>query len=179
MPSKKNVDVARPGKTAPDTSARPVIVTHKPMVEDPMVKKDETKDEPKSDTSSKKVIQPLVVETDKPAEEPKPPEPANDPEKEQAKEAAVVDAVAGQADLSGKKKDGEPTDEELKKQEELDKLIESKKYFVSIGQVAKRRNKRASLAVLALLVVLTSVYLAIDVGLIDVGLELPLEVIKD
>lgn len=36
--SKKTMDVAAPGKQAPDVSARPVIIGHKPMVKDPMVK---------------------------------------------------------------------------------------------------------------------------------------------
>jgi len=32
-------DVAKPGKSKPNTGSRPIIVTHKPMMEDPMVKK--------------------------------------------------------------------------------------------------------------------------------------------
>lgn len=32
------MDVARPGKTEPDASSRPIIVTRKPVVQDPMVK---------------------------------------------------------------------------------------------------------------------------------------------
>lgn len=35
---KKTMDVSKPGKSVPDISSRPVIVTHRPMVEDPMVK---------------------------------------------------------------------------------------------------------------------------------------------
>lgn len=38
--SKKQVfDVAKPGKTPAEASSRPIIVTHKPLVEDPMVSK--------------------------------------------------------------------------------------------------------------------------------------------
>ena len=33
----KVMDVNKPGKAAPDASARPIIVTHKPMAQDPMV----------------------------------------------------------------------------------------------------------------------------------------------
>ena len=33
----KVMDVAKPGKTAPDASARPLIITHQPMVKDPMM----------------------------------------------------------------------------------------------------------------------------------------------
>lgn len=37
---KKSMDVSKPGKVAADTSARPVIVTNRPMVQDPMMKQD-------------------------------------------------------------------------------------------------------------------------------------------
>ena len=34
----KTMDISKPGKTTPDTSSRPVLITHRPMVQDPMVK---------------------------------------------------------------------------------------------------------------------------------------------
>lgn len=39
-------DVAKPGKAAPNTGSRPIIVTHKPMVQDPMVKDKDDKTDP-------------------------------------------------------------------------------------------------------------------------------------
>lgn len=36
---KKFIDVSAPGKSAPDSTSRPVIVSHRPMIEDPMVAK--------------------------------------------------------------------------------------------------------------------------------------------
>jgi len=41
---KRVFDVEKPGKSAPDTTSRPVIVGHGPMMEDPMVHKQETVD---------------------------------------------------------------------------------------------------------------------------------------
>jgi hypothetical protein len=38
---KKVFDVAKPGKSAPDTTTRPIIVGHKPMIQDPMVNNSE------------------------------------------------------------------------------------------------------------------------------------------
>jgi hypothetical protein len=92
-------------------------------------------------------------------------------------EAAVVDAVAEQA-TANKTQQGELSPEEQKKQEEVTKLIENKKYFVPIGQVAKRRNKRASLAILVLLVLLVGFYLAVDAGIIMTTISLPVDLIK-
>lgn len=70
---KKAMDVAKPGKSTPDTSARPVLITHRPMVQDPMVKddkkpEDEAADKPvevKKDLGGHgdKVIQPISDET--------------------------------------------------------------------------------------------------------------------
>ncbi len=65
----KAMDVSKPGKVAADASARPVIVSHRPMIQDPMVKPEEisefetttkTGNEPKSaPTSGEKVVKPL------------------------------------------------------------------------------------------------------------------------
>ena len=38
------MDVSKPGKTAPSASSRPVIVGHKPILKDPMVQRDKSKD---------------------------------------------------------------------------------------------------------------------------------------
>lgn len=88
---KQVMDVARPGKTPASASSRPVIVGHKPQVQDPMVTTEETKDETSetpettpeatSPAMSKKVIIPLS-EADKKADEPAEDEPTEDASEE-------------------------------------------------------------------------------------------------
>lgn len=36
--SKKTMDITKPGESAPSTTSRPVIITHRPIVKDPMMK---------------------------------------------------------------------------------------------------------------------------------------------
>lgn len=81
--TKKAMDVAKPGKVPADASSKPIIVTHRPIVQDPMVKSDteisdllpvkESQEVKSSPTSGEKVIAPPdhTAETDtekKPAE---------------------------------------------------------------------------------------------------------------
>lgn len=180
------MDVAKPGKSAPSVSGRPVIVTHRPIIDDPMVKKDAKTEPGTTDATSRKVLQPLTAETDKPAEKPKnnqsdtteKPQPDIPKSTAKTEETAVVGAVAEQA-THDKKKDDEPDEEALKKQEHIDKLIESKKYFVPVGQVARRRNKRAGIAVLVVLLLLAGGYIAIDAGVIASDMELPVDLISN
>lgn len=182
--TKKTMDVSKPGNSAPDTSARPVIVTHKPTVQDPMVKTEQpAEEEPKAAEETtqvhNKVIQPLTEQPSKDAkDEEKPKAEKSSAEKEADKEAAVVDAVAEQADLGPKNKNAGPSEEEKKKQEALAKMITDKKYFVPIGQVAHRRNQRTLVVALILLIALAGAYLAIDAELLNLNIDLPFELIK-
>lgn len=182
MATKKTIDSTK-AKAEPSTTSRPIIVSHGPQVQDPMMKPEEVSEEAVAPTPSaaKKVIQPLES-TEKPEDtstpEEKPTEESSDAAKEEAKEAAVVDAVAEQADLDKKKAAG-PTEEDLKKQEEIEKLITSKKYAVPIGQVAKRRNKRASVVVLVLILLLAGAYLVVDANIVETEIQLPFELIKN
>lgn len=189
----KAIDVAKPGKTAPDTTARPVIITHRPMVQDPMVKSEEKADEPtdtKADSSKTKVatgshgdkvIQPVSMSPDAETAEPedKADEETPSPDAEASSEAAVVDAVVQQTEATGKK-NGELTEEDKAKEEHLQKLIADKTYFVSVGQVARRRNRRASVVVILLIVVLAAGgYLALDAGVIHSTIKLPVDLIHN
>lgn len=178
---KKTMDVAKPGKSAPDESARPVIITHKPQVQDTTVKTPES-EAPKTVVTHNKVIKPLSEQSaqETPSNTPsaqQDKEPAADTA-EAAEEAAVVDAVASQADLGGKNAKTAQEAADQKQQEAIDKLITEKKYFVPVGQVAHRRNQRAGILALVLLLALIGAYVAVDAGLIDLGIELPIDLIK-
>jgi hypothetical protein len=180
---KKAMDVAKPGKSTPDTTARPVIVTHKPMVQDPMVKTEETptdvpnKEDANLSTHTAKTIKPLnEKETPEPAED-KPAEASEEKPEQAGSDAAVVDAVVDQAAVD-KKKQNEADDAAKAKQAALAKLIEEKKYFVKVGQVARRRNNRIAVVFVLLVVVLIGGYLAIDAGIIKTSINLPVHVLK-
>ncbi len=83
--SKKTMDVSAPGKQTPDTSARPIIVGHKPMIKDPMVKPEDTQE---------------VVATEEPAVEPiihmtKTIEPPKEIEVSEQAQPSTSDGVSG------------------------------------------------------------------------------------
>ncbi len=206
----KEMDVVKPGKSAPDSTARPVIVGHKPILQqDPMVNGDSASGLEKEDKTAEekvvvhaaKVIEPLKEEAkpeivtaepaepkpaDTPAPEAEPDEPAAEPEKDEkpaveepaSDDSAVVDAVAEQAG-SKKKKDDELSEEEKKKQEAIQKLIEEKKYFVPINVASRKRNNRISVVILILLLLLVAGYVVLDMGLVDLGISLPIDLIKN
>lgn len=210
--SKQVMDVSKPGKSAADATSRPVIVGHRPMVQDPMVNTAEEsnpeieKEEPAPTVTptGKKVIAP-ISEPEKPAEE-KPEEekieqaPENpvepveadvsaEPETKETEDTkastetessdnAVVDAVADQVGAN-KKKEEQLSEEEKKKQEALDKLVAEKKYFVPIGKAHHKSRKSAPLVLLVLLLLVAGGLAAVDAGVLDIGVDLPFDIIKN
>ncbi len=194
---KKTMDVSRPGKAAPDSSSRPVIVTHRPMVQDPMVKdKDESK-EPEDETKKtmsygNKVIAPLSEESntedsktavdetktevketeDKPEETTKEEKPATSPEdietKPSSDQTGEEEAVVdATAEQVKTNKKPELSAEEKKRQEAIQKLVNEKKYVLPIGQFTKRRNNRRAVLILVLVAVVA--FMAADL-LIDANI---------
>ncbi len=176
-------DISKPNNTAPSATSRPVITTHNPILKDPMMKdssEPNRTDDPKPLTVSReKVIAPITEQTvTSEAEDAKSTTASEDEAAEATKkesEAAVVDAVAEQA---GKKKKNESTKEDMARKAELEKMIEDKKYFVPIGQVNRRRNKRWFWATFILLLLsAVAVYAAVDANILDLGIKLPYELI--
>lgn len=280
--TKKVMDVARPGKSAPSASSRPVIVGHKPTVKDPMVSEDKKMPDNEPDEhkievkrNGPKVIEPLSSaeelsagqeasaeesdaateqgdtpimpepETEAPApetsedksaeessadesdpagqpeEEPSAEEPAAEteaaepeadsepaepeaeepapeadaaPDKSQEpgkgekdqkssndKSSSVVDAVVGQAAKSKEEKEKEDKkNEELqKRQAEIDKLVEEKKYFVHTSTTTKKERKTRWLVLLVSVLLLAGAYLALDAQLVKNDCWLPYEFFKE
>lgn len=186
-------DVTKPGKTPPDTTARPVIVGHKPLLkQDPMVNDTNTEEiqekankEQFDANHTAKVVEPPEGVVTGEETKPKPTEPNEESkqaesvvdEKPQSDEAAVVDAVAEQA--GSKKKEAEISEEEKKKQEEINQLIEEKKYFVPIKVASRKRNTRSAVIAVILLLIVAGLYLAADAGAIKLPFSLPFNFIKD
>jgi hypothetical protein len=201
MPANANdkqvFDVAKPGKTAASATSRPVIVNHGSLLKDPMMSGEKSTESPKpaettvAPSESRKVITPPSEETpnaeaqDTSSADKKS---AADQAKTEAKTlaentqqankdqaAAIVDAVVDQA---ATKKKGEPTKEEVARLAELEKLVESKTYFVPIKTASQKRHAHW-LVISIFLLVVAGAYLAVDAELVDIGIDLPVDLVKN
>lgn len=200
-------DVAKPGDTPADATSRPLIVSSGAMMKDPMVTDDSKAktDEPSSlQTSPKKVVEPLAEADSDPVDaEVKPdnadatkedtpkPEKADEKAKsdakaeaksteptdsEQADDTAVVDAVVDQ--VADNKQVSEEDKAAEERQKVVDQLTEQKKYFVPLAAAQHRRNNKIAVIVICALVpLIVGVILAIDAGVIDLGFDLPFDII--
>lgn len=200
---KKNVfDVAKPGSTAPSSTSKPVIISHKPIIKDSTVlaeKKasDNTEGEATKTSIEKvttaKVIQPLTPQEsdeeeaksestnkteDTPEDEEKVSKEMPDDSGElddKLREEAIVDAVVSQSDSKIVKK--KEADEQLLRTEKIDKLIASKQYYVKIKQTRSKRNKKKLLLILFIVFLgMIAFGLAADAEIID--FNVPFDFIK-
>lgn len=210
-PNKQVMDVSHPGKTAPPLTSKPVIVTNRTILKDPMVVDTSEEDDKKAEDAPKTpaakapvasdiesvepkekevaakpehVVQPIaepVVEDkpadDKPIEEPKKAEPTPEPAKptepapsnqesdDDSDNGAVITDAQIEAEAAA----------EVARDAQVQKLIDSKKYYVPVNAVEKRRTKRviALGIVLSIVLALAWVDIALDAGLIDLGSVTP------
>ncbi|MCA9326667.1 hypothetical protein KC976_03645 [Candidatus Saccharibacteria bacterium] len=193
MPSKKVIDVK---KDAPaEATAKPVIVTNRPIMADPMVKpasstpemEPETKPkEAQAPSASKIVIQPIVHD-----EEPTPEDPVTEEQTAEApsKEVQETEAPATveeqeeaedtqlPADATDKPtEDPDPEDPaEIERQAKLQALVDSQKYFLPITTAEQRKSRRTVIlgSILAVLLLLAWADIAVDAGLINLPVNLP------
>lgn len=208
----KVFDVARPGASMPSSSARPVIVSSKPLANDPMVTSIDVSDgnEPTAMTAraKKTVIQPLSSsvqpETDAGAST-KTEDTSVSTVSDDAVRATTVSSDESQVSKTVKtdevdraRADKDADTEEInelasqaaqkseaaKEQEiaaqraaEVEKMIASRKYFVPINAVKKRRTMRVVFVLLVIVLFIVVGLTAIDAGLIDVGFELPFDIL--
>ena len=200
-------DVAKPGKSSPSPTSRPVIVTHRPILKDPMVNHED--EAPKADKPTLKApskraaeleslsIPKLPVETDETTDEPTNhdddtpskdsiPEPKKEtadpaPEDKEDAKVDVPDNAVPTPPLDAKA--AQPGDEDevsLAAQEKHDasvqKLIETKKYFLPINSVEKRRAKHSLVlgVGVSILLLLAWANIALDAGLISIDGVKPL-----
>jgi type IV secretory pathway VirB10-like protein len=180
-------DVAHPGTSSPSDTSKPII-TQRPIMKDPMVveegidKSEETVRKPLPAKTRETKIAPLsepaedsdaTPDAPEPAEETKPEEAAAEPEK--------------QADESGNEEKPEKPDGEKKRSDKIDadaeaaakaaedvklqKLVDSKKYFLPINAVEHRRSKRVVIGgvIVALVLAVAWADIALDAGLIQAG----------
>ncbi len=249
--SRTIIDVSSPDSSASDPSSRPLIVTNRPIMKDPMVVDDENKDsgeESNTDSktkaelpekSSKDRIEPFSApvlpietedksesnvkenisepetskevdedsiakdetkeQTDNSEESPIKPEEnkeqdKNNPETETEKEAALEEPIpkvdepkedaidsgdkkesTAKNDQSVEQKETEELVRQAEREEALQKLTESKKYYLPINTIEKRRSKRFVILgiLLSLLLIVAWLDIALDAGLISNSSNLP------
>jgi hypothetical protein len=179
--NKKTMDISKPGKTSPDTSGRPVLVTHRPIVQDPMVNQPDAEEaqytaEPKKEVVSHttKVLQP--VDTTLKRDDTEEAKPAND--ETESEDSAVVDAVVEKAATDTKLREGELSPEDKAKKEKIEKLIADKTYFVPIGQAARRRNRRVALIIGIITTLLITIFMLASLSIIKLPFNLQLFGVK-
>jgi len=203
-------DVAKPGKTAPSASSKPIIVTNRPVLRDPMTVENTSGDKASSTTLplSHLKIAPLSDEaksqltddkaaadtkTEKAADNAEPaPEPASadpetdsKPEPEAATESApaetaTTDEPDKESDLTTDDEPTKPVPSNQKAEadqaaadqraKELEDLVESRKFYLPINQVEKRRAKRYAWAGILLIILLAVAWadIAADAGIITI-----------
>lgn len=201
-PNKQVMDVSHPGKTAPPLTSKPVIVTNRTILKDPMVVDTTETDDKKAEEAPKNtvakapvasdietsepkekevvakpehVVQPIAAPEaeEKPAEEPK----KDEPKPESAKPAEPTPTTQNSeddADNGAVITDAQIEAEaaaEVARDAQVQKLIDSKKYYVPVNAVEKRRTKRviALGIILSIILALAWVDIALDAGLIDLG----------
>ncbi len=177
------IDVSHPGKTAPSGTSKPVIVTNRPILKDPMMVSDEAtsaaatgvpeKEVPALDKPSTKpdlhpsaeaVTASDAVKSAHQAEEPK----LADDQVSQDENASPAAQTAEQEEVEA--------DKQAKHDAEIQKLVEAKQYFLPINSVEQRRTKRFVVLgiLLSLLLGLAWVDIALDASLIQVGSVKPI-----
>lgn len=206
-------DVSEPGKTSPSPTSRPVIVTHRPILKDPMVNHEDESpkpDKPALKAPSKRTAEleslslpKLPVETevsDSPDQsvaadeqssaelkkeagdqtsEDKADTKADKASKLQPKNDASVDDAVPSPPLDAKAARPDDEDEDAiaaqaKHDTSVHKLIETKKYFLTINSVEKRRAKHTLILGIgvSILLLLAWANIALDAGLITIdGVE--------
>jgi hypothetical protein len=168
MPAKKVIAPLKEVKLKPTADAKKTKEDSEPQVPELDISVDTPQDEtPTADIEkeNKEESEKTKEPTEKPTDSPDKADEAD----ARAAEAATMDIIAEQA-LKDKK--GGMTAEELEKQNALEQHITDKTYFVPVGQVAKRRNRRIMI-LLFILVLLASAlagFYAAQEGLVTIDL---------
>ncbi len=180
----KLFDVTKPGKTAASATSRPIIVGHGGAInQDPMVTPPAEDTKPSENSSlqthGNAVISPLKaavpVEAGKETSETGNTEPINTPDTDsvnpESSDSATVDALANEA--NAKKEQKKEGDENAARVLELEKIIESKQYFVPIGESKRHRSNQRILITFILLLIISVVgaNFAVDAEVLDIGVK--------
>lgn len=197
MTEKKIVDVAGPTDAKVDIGSKPMIVGHKSMVSDPMMREKLDGTAETAQTSSEassgevkesvptdnvtnpevvaspsviqKTIKPLILEN-------KPIEKIAEIKEITVKVNPETLKTEGQDKSEKATAELDETALELEKEENLRKIIESKKYHVNIKQ-ARAESKSWVYVLIGLIVsAVIALFILIDTGKLDVGFNLPFSI---
>ena len=164
-------DTAEPTEEVPQDQPSEEMAETKPPETEPEQKPEE--DKPAEET---------VPQEEKHAEDTPPPVPEK-PLEENDSDSAGVNELANSVET--KKDAAKKAEEAAKKDAELQKLIDSGKYVVPIGRdsshraTGQKRHEVTLILFILLIAVVAGTYLAVDAGILDIGYEVPYELIKD
>jgi hypothetical protein len=231
----KVFDISKPGKSLADASSKPILVTHKAPIQDPMVNplaaapkgtagadavtvaSDEkpglrvtkTRIEPLHDTSTDTASSvPDTVSTPEESERPSAEEgvmetaqntvestveevkeapeaeaPSTpEPPKEQESTSSDNESAEDMGDLGSDPQKAAKNAEDAAAEKRLSQaaaLIDSKAYFVPINAVKNRKSLRLLLLVAIIAIVIVGGLVALDAGLVDIGIKAPTDFIPD
>lgn len=181
---KKIIDIAHPGKSAPTATSKPVLVSNRPLLKDPMVVDEAAAKEPETTASAgnpslKPKLHPLGEDQPaKRAADGKPAEteptkdtevPAEVPSPEEVTEDDTTDT--GLENIKDPASIAEEDKAKSERQAAVQKLVDNKQYFLPINSVEKRRAKHVVILGLVLSLVLAAAWadVALDAGLIKLG----------
>ncbi len=181
----KVFDIAKPGDSSPSSTSKPVIVGHKNMIEDPMVKASasatldgapEEGDETKADKEpgegfgphkAEAIIPPTEAVGAKPDEAAETPaadsekaEPTPAPAPESDKPAGASDSLPETDESKPAEKNDKVDEEEKAKEEAIQKLIENKQYVVHVGESHHRKLSKTTIIIIAAVVLLLAAFTA-------------------
>jgi FtsZ-interacting cell division protein ZipA len=191
---KKVIDIAGPNDAKVDIGSKPMIVGHKTLASDPMVRESAEIAENLPDENelrqkvTKTVVEPTNIEKslpqqdtpevskDQPAlDKPNPDEikiEAKEPEQKKSEPVVLTkDEVA--------KKENDESIQAMEREEKLQKIIQSKQYRVSIKQARGSTKALFVVLVLAVLGGFIAGYLLVDAGKLNLGFDVPYSVLDN
>jgi len=194
MADKKVIDVAGPIDAKVDIGSKPMIVGHKSMASDPMMRekqaepeKPESPDTPSQETVAiKEDIASKPEEIEPPSVKQKTIEPIGEVKKLEEKlsenpAGLTTDIVSSEKSDITEKSDAMLDKEaiELEKEENLRKIIESKKYHVNIKQAHASKKSFVYVVMGLFVAVFVGLFVLVDTGKLDPGFSLPFSIFGD
>ncbi|HSX44943.1 MAG TPA: hypothetical protein VLF39_02415 [Candidatus Saccharimonadales bacterium] len=187
MSKKKTFDITKPGKSAPSSTGRPIIVTNRSIVKDPTLKQgehastdpevsdDDDSEDLKTVSNQAKDLEPVEEEPsdnkEAQSEEDKQ-EQDSETDKEDDKKSEIDDSKPPETNLeidasvNDKKRENKQTIADKNHQEMVEKLVAEGKYVIPIGQSKQSRNTQT---LILLIIVSLIVFVIIGDLLIDSG----------
>lgn len=190
----KALDVIAPGKSIPSSSARPIIVTNRPMIKDPMAPAERALPERVEESSTTSGATTLLSPPEAPSIRPTDTETVMPPKDQAVKsniarpaaesKETVADSISATEDMPtepdahslakdvtiSQTPDAAAKDNEAIQQE---KLIVGKQYYLPIRNIGTQRSARRSLVLLLIVLIVSLIWLdlVMDAGIVRLGVH--------